>query len=425
MTGDTTTMNRLTLRFADPGLEAAFAGEQARKSVSTIRIALVSASVLTLILGAISTALPQLVFRSLPLQSVSALIVGGCAVVYAATYHQQFLRRHQLMLAALSFLLSLGMIRVTSLSAPDVLETRGYFFMVLHLFTIYGLVRLRFPAAMATAWLSVLTYLAYFSASDMLVGIVLLRHSLALGVASLWGMLICHQMDLATRREFLATRDAEIERGRSDRLLLNILPASIAERLKTSDAAIADHSDGVTVLFADIVGFTPLSARKTPQELVDLLNRVFSDFDALAEEYGLEKIKTIGDAYMAAAGLPVSRADHAPAAARMALGMLKVIARVSEETGERLAVRIGLHSGPVVAGVIGRKKFIYDLWGDTVNTASRMESHGKPGAIQCTEATAALLDASFALVPRGDIEVEGKGMMRAFFVELPVREGSS
>jgi len=164
------------------------------------------------------------------------------------------------------------------------------------------------------------------------------------------------------------------------------------------------------------VGFTPLSASKTPQALVELLNRVFSEFDALADAHGLEKIKTIGDAYMAVAGLPEPWADHAPRAARMALAMLDATARVAAETGENLALRIGLHSGPVVAGVIGRRKFTYDLWGDTVNTASRMESHGVPGAIHCTEAAALLLQGAFQLQARGAMEIKGKGEMNTFLL---------
>ena len=209
------------------------------------------------------------------------------------------------------------------------------------------------------------------------------------------------------------------ERERSERLLLNILPAPIAERLKTSGDSIAEHSDGVTVLFADIVGFTPLSASKTPQALVELLNRIFSEFDALADTHGLEKIKTIGDAYMAVAGLPNPWADHASRAARMALAMLDATARVAAQTGEKLALRIGLHSGPVVAGVIGRRKFTYDLWGDTVNTASRMESHSLPGAIHCTEATAMLLQGTFRLQARGAMAIKGKGEMNTFLLLNP------
>jgi class 3 adenylate cyclase len=170
------------------------------------------------------------------------------------------------------------------------------------------------------------------------------------------------------------------------------------------------------VLFADIVGFTPLSARKTPQALVQILDRIFTEFDALAEMYGLEKIKTIGDAYMAAAGLPERRADHAQAAAHMAQDMLAAIERIAAETGETLSLRIGLHSGPVVAGVIGRKKFIYDLWGDTVNTASRMESHGVPGAVHCSAETAALLSPGFRLDARGAVQVDGKGEMHTFLL---------
>ena len=147
-----------------------------------------------------------------------------------------------------------------------------------------------------------------------------------------------------------------------------------------------------------------------------MLNRIFSEFDALAETHGLEKIKTIGDAYMAVAGLPDYRADHAQAAARMAQGMLAAIGRVEVETGETLALRIGLHSGPVVAGVIGRKKFSYDLWGDTVNTASRMESHGIAGRIQCTAMTELLLRDQFPLSSRGPVQVEGKGEIHTFLI---------
>jgi guanylate cyclase len=232
-------------------------------------------------------------------------------------------------------------------------------------------------------------------------------------------MLICYQMDVSARREFTAMRLLGEERERSERLLLNILPAPIAERLKASGDSIAEHSDGVTVLFGDIVGFTPLSASKTPQALVELLNRIFSEFDALADAHGLEKIKTIGDAYMAVAGLPNPCPDHAARAARMALAMLDATARVAAETGEKLALRIGLHSGPVVAGVIGRRKFTYDLWGDTVNTASRMESHGVPGAIHCSEAAASLLQGSFRLQALGAMHIKGKGEMRTFLVLNP------
>jgi guanylate cyclase len=289
--------------------------------------------------------------------------------------------------------------------------------------TIYSLARLRFPQAALAGWLGTAAYVGYLAGSNLLEGPALARHGITLALANLWGMLICYQMEVAARREYAAMQLLGEERARSERLLLNILPAPIAERLKASEQSIAEHSDGVTVLFADIVGFTPLSARKTPQDLVDLLNRIFSEFDALADAHGLEKIKTIGDAYMAVAGLPEPWPDHAARAARMAIGMRDAIARISSETGEQLALRIGLHSGPVVAGVIGRRKFTYDMWGDTVNTASRMESHSLPGAIHCTEATAMLLKGAFQLHPRGVVEIKGKGEMHTFLLTDAVRLG--
>ena len=172
-------------------------------------------------------------------------------------------------------------------------------------------------------------------------------------------------------------------------------------------------------MFVDIVGFTKFSATRPPDAVVQVLNEIFSEFDTLADTHGLEKIKTIGDAYMAVAGLPNPWPDHAPRAARMGLEMLDTIARVAAETGEELALRIGLHSGPVVAGVIGRRKFIYDLWGDTVNTASRMESHGVPGAIHCTETTATLLQGSVAVQDRGVSTIKGKGDMNTFLLVRP------
>jgi class 3 adenylate cyclase len=209
---------------------------------------------------------------------------------------------------------------------------------------------------------------------------------------------------------------AERERDRSEALLLNILPAPIAARLKDNPRAIADAFENVTVLFADLVGFTKLSARIPTEELIVLLNEIFSDFDALAEKHGLEKIKTIGDAYMVVGGIPTPRSDHANAVAAMALDMLDVIAQRPHEAGERLELRIGIHSGPVVAGVIGKRKFSYDLWGDTVNTASRMESHSEVGRIQVSEATRALLDEKFTLAERGMIAIKGKGEMRTWFL---------
>ena len=218
----------------------------------------------------------------------------------------------------------------------------------------------------------------------------------------------------------------EAERERSERLLLNVLPAPIAERLKAGAGVIAEHYDSVSVLFADLVGFTERSAIMAADELVALLDEIFSAFDRIADAENVEKIKTIGDAYMVAGGLPEPRADHLQAVARTALAMRDEIAAVAERPGHGwLAVRIGIAEGPAVAGVIGRRKFIYDLWGDTVNTASRMESHGLPGQIQVTERVAAALGPAFALRPRGTIDVKGKGPMATYLLDRGSSQASS
>jgi class 3 adenylate cyclase len=222
---------------------------------------------------------------------------------------------------------------------------------------------------------------------------------------------------LFTRDTTVAEARLAEEHARSERLLLNILPATIAERLKDEGKPIADGFGEVTVLFADIVGFTELSQKLTPAALVEMLNRIFSAFDDLAAKHGLEKIKTIGDCYMVAAGLPEARADHVAVMARMALGMREALRKVNDEGGYALRIRIGIHTGPVVAGVIGKKKFIYDLWGDTVNTASRMESSGVPGEIQVTAAVHERLADGFTFEDRGTIAVKGKGEMATFLLK--------
>ena len=212
------------------------------------------------------------------------------------------------------------------------------------------------------------------------------------------------------------TRELTEEKQTSERLLLNVLPGPIAERLKTGENLIVDRFDAVSVLFADIVGFTLLSARTSPEALVTMLNEVFSTFDRLAEQHGLEKIKTIGDAYMVVAGLPQPIADHATAITHMALDMIASVEAYAVRHATPLTIRVGIHTGSVVAGVIGTKKFIYDLWGDTVNTASRMESLSLPGRIQVSEDTHRLIAADFELEPRPPIEVKGKGTMQTYLV---------
>jgi adenylate cyclase len=231
------------------------------------------------------------------------------------------------------------------------------------------------------------------------------------------------------RRTALAA--LRVEQAKAESLLLNILPQSIADKLKAEPQTIADQFSSASILFADVVDFTPLSERLPPADVVGLLDRVFSHFDVLADRYGLEKIKTIGDCYMVAAGVPSPRPDHARALALMALDMQAAMRSVDAVEDLGLELRIGINSGPVVAGVIGRKRFLYDLWGDAVNTASRMESHGTSGRIQITRATKELLEDEFVCEPRGTIPVKGKGEIEAWYLvgpranvaaELPAQE---
>ncbi len=214
-------------------------------------------------------------------------------------------------------------------------------------------------------------------------------------------------------------RQVERSRHQADTLLRNILPSAVADRLKTDSTVIAESFTEVTVLFADIVGFTMLSSAADPQDVVGLLNAIFTDFDRLADKHGLEKIKTIGDAYMVVGGLQGSRHDHTEAAVAFAFDILAAVNRHRAFNGERISLRIGIHHGPLVAGVIGRRRFIYDLWGDTVNTASRMEAYGIAGVVQVTAAVKERLDGKYAFESRGPIAIKGKGMMMTYLLRPP------
>ncbi len=236
-------------------------------------------------------------------------------------------------------------------------------------------------------------------------------------------MILAARINAALERKYLLDREEqhlakiESEKQKNEELLLNILPRPIAMRMKASEYLIADSVENCSILFGDIVGFTPLSQALGPVKIVEILNKIFTEFDDYCEEVGVEKIKTIGDNYMVACGVPNPDPKHAVKAVAMAIKMLHFVKDLPEIEGHGISMRIGIHSGPAVAGVIGKKKFVYDLWGDAVNTAGRMESHGLAGRIHVSAATAVLVKSRFKLLSRGEMTIKGKGQMETFLVQ--------
>ena len=413
MNPDTARMHRLTLRFADAELEKAFAEEQARKSLRPIRIALVCAAALGVFFLWPATFWISPSTRDW-MSGIIALALATFGLCYVLTYKRIFLYRHQWMMLAMACAMSLGLIRAVPLSPT--FEASGFFMMVIHLFSIYGVFRLRFPAAVAGGWISMAMYLILLSALGLLSGTNMFRHAGALLIANLWGMLICYQMDLATRRAFLAVRDVAVEQERAERLLLNILPAELAQELSATGSARPARHDAVTILFTDFSGFTQVASSMPAERMVAELNEIFAAFDDITDACGVEKIKTIGDAYMAAAGLPKPCPDHAQRCVRAGLDMINYLDNRNRTAAFKWALRVGVHSGPVVAGVVGKRKYAFDIWGDTVNVASRMESSGEIGRVNVSAYTFDLIRAEFDCTYRGKVDAKGKGQIDMYFV---------
>jgi class 3 adenylate cyclase len=405
----------LTLRFLRAEEEAAFQADHFQKLLRYVRVGLLIAAVLIVVSTPLDSVIqPARLWESLLLR---AGLLGASVGFLALTYSRHFkILRLPL---GMGYILVFGLYMAAYLALEGTTRYVGPGFIACLTLVVgtHTLGQLGFIPALAISggligmWLSAVSLFAPIESS------VYLTYVAALFFGWNGGASAGYLVEWSTRREWAQTRLLEAERTKSDDLLLNILPVSIADRLKAGEQNIADSFAECTVLFADITGFTPLSQKVRPAELVAMLNRVFSAFDTLAEQCGLEKIKTMGDGYLAVAGIPIGRPHHVEAVADMALAMQEVIGDLAMETGYPLRLRIGIDTGgPVVAGIIGVRKFAYDLWGDVVNTAARMEAYSLPGCIHVTRAVYERLKEQYTFERREKIEVKGLGEMQTYFL---------
>ena len=405
-----TTIRPLALRFPEDARESRFRAEYARSSIRAARAT-------TILVIALYTGYLVLDLRAGTVGEVWPLrlaVVIVLAVNLALTWHPVFEKIHSEVLALGGLAAAFGMLAMMA-TVGDRMDVPFYPGIGLAVVGTFTLFRIRFPVALAATVVMVAAYAAVVSRGVHAYDNPSMA-ALFLVTCMLIGGFACWNLERYARDGFLARLGLERERERSERLLLNVLPAPIAERLKTDPAPIADRFPEASVLFADLVGFTELSSGMAPEDLVSLLNDLFTAFDQVADRHGLEKIKTIGDAYMAVCGVPVPRADHLERVADAAVEMLSVAADRARLSAKRVVLRIGIDTGPVVAGVIGERKFIYDLWGDPVTMASRMESQGVAGRVQLTARAGKRLRARYALTARGAIDVKGRGRMETFLL---------
>jgi class 3 adenylate cyclase len=403
-------LRRLRLRFADPYLESAFRADQFRHNLGNIRFAFLAGIVLWVAWGLLLNP-RMLALSDQRFDTVMrfAVFIPMLAVGLALTFTRYFQRMWEWITVAIAMATLLVWVfyvsRILTLPAEY-----GYVGVILITAFTYTLLRLRFVFVVLITVVGIAAYLPYALTAAYILPLSVVLAALYLVSFGFLGLLAAYRTERFTRDLFLRERQLDQERARSDGLLLNILPQAIVEQLKTSPTGrIATAFDQVSVMFADAVGSTEQAARCTPEEFADALDELFRTFDAIADRHGLEKIKTIGDAYMAVAGAPVPVADHAEAAVAMALDIHAEAGELRWPSGDPIVVRVGVASGPAVAGVIGVRKFAYDLWGDTVNLASRLEEYGVPGHVLVSESTASQLTDRYDFAPTQMIEVKGKG----------------
>jgi class 3 adenylate cyclase len=417
-------INPYNLTFDDRDLERRFRAEHFAKAARSSRLAVAA--------GAPGYLLLYLILDDPDAQRVVAAMVAVALVWIPVSWSRVYLRHYEpLSLVAISLLIALSLLLVIRLPPMSAVLV-AIAVITLNYMWLFVFLRPRVPwgLAVGTAYLVAVVPIGAviwdeFGSGDAPEGMVELlagRRGGAIIVlcygAFLLGLMasVAFRLERAERVDFVLRDELADAHARSERLLTNILPVPVAERLKRGESPIADDCPEVSVVFADIVGFTELSASMAPADLVLMLDDVFRQFDELASRHGLEKIKTIGDAYMAVAGVPEPNAHHAQAAAEMALDMVDAVTDLNRSDGVPVQVRVGIGSGPAVAGVIGTSKFIYDLWGDTVNTASRMESQGVVGRVQVSEATRARLGDAYELEDRGPIAIKGKGTLHTWLL---------
>ena len=409
-----TEMRLLTLSFTDASADREFRCADNESALNQVRVAGILAVLLYGAFGALDPLVVDGDVSDLALIRF-AIVCPAIALIVASSFpfRSFFVSVLQLAVCFVVVLAAFGLAAMPLIAAvPREYSQTGTLLILMFLF---GLVRVRFLWATATTLVVVAGYETSAILQDLPWQTLLYNNFFLLGFIVV-GLFTAYTLESLRRRGFLREHVLADERERSEGLLRNILPDEIATRLKENPSTIADAAPDVSVVFADIVNFTQLAESMEPDALVRLLDAMFSDLDDLCDELGAEKIKTIGDAYMAVAGLPIPDPDHAATAMELALGMQHAATRLAPKWPVPLQLRIGISSGPVVAGVIGRRKFAYDLWGDTVNTASRMESHGYPGEIHVSASTKALLDGRYQFGPPVQTAVKGKGTLTTYLL---------
>ena len=425
-----TAMHPFTLRFEDASAEAAFERDHRRAALGYYRMLALAVLGLFVILSVVGLVVEFSVNRAGVQRLLWFALIPLTAAATAALWWPRFSPHGRAIVLAYLAGLAIVCIAFPIASADRLIaESYGFSYSAFLLFGALAFCRLSPPGALGFAIAVIAAYAGAIGAAVSPVAatnhVPLLVGAAALGFAvgyvaerSVRQLYAAHRV-IEDRERKLAQSQAQLleAQHRSEELILSLLPAPVAARLKAEPGAtIADGITECTVLFTDLVGFTPFSRERGPRALVKLLNRLFSEFDAICERHGIERIKTIGDAYMAAAGASGYLEDHASRAADTALDMRESLRRLNEAEGCSLRLRVGLHSGPVIAGVIGLRRFAFDLWGETVNVASRMESHGEPDRVQLSEATALLVKRTHDVEERGAIEIKGQGAMRTFWL---------